>query len=384
MLMGRFPKSDCVTSRSLLTRIKKLGQSYARFGFHEQDARSNSRASVQGEPMPKLTDPLHVRGNIIKNRIAMLPMVTFSFKPEGENYYGSRHVDHYARAAKAGAGLIIVQSTSAVGVESGEGMWTAGSRNALRAIAQAARFHGATVMMQLSAGWDADWDINDWPVEEVLKRQGSLKGAAIMAARLGFHGVEYHFAHGYSLCRFMDASHNRRMDGFGGSLENRARIVTDGISDIRANTPENFILSARMGEYMPTSEDGIAMARHLETQGFDMLDVTFGMGAPEGPVPEGFDFSPITHSGYVIKQAVGVPVIGCNGIREPGKARLLVERGYADMAGVGRAMLADPRFADAALNGGPHFVCAACKRCFWFTDHTKCPARKQAEKAMAA
>ncbi len=333
--------------------------------------------------MTSILDPIVVRGNAIKNRLAMAPMVTFSFKGDRGNYYGERHVAHYTDAAAAGTGLIIAQSTNVAGVASGAGMWTPGSRNALRAIAQSARCHGATIMLQLSGGSDADKDINRWTTDEILARQQELLEAALTAARLGFNGVEYHLAHGFTLCRFMDAAANRRTDAFGGSLENRLRIVTDIVPELRDNTPENFIISARIGEFAPSSEEGLAAARHLERCGFDMLDVTFGMTMPEGPVPDGFEFSPVTHSGYVIKQAVGIPVMGCYGVRTPGQARLLVEKGYADLAGVGRAMLADPRFAAATLHGEPYNPCAACKRCFWFTDHAKCPARKAAEQTFA-
>ncbi|QGY39679.1 NADH:flavin oxidoreductase [Pseudodesulfovibrio cashew] len=329
--------------------------------------------------MPTVTTPITIRGNIIRNRIAMLPMVTFSFKGGGDAYYGKQHVEHYTNAARAGAGLIILQSTNVVGVERGEGMWTAGSLEALRAIARNATAQGATVMMQLAGGSDADGDINDWSTADVLDRQRALKMAAVKAAELGFHGVEYHFAHGFTLCRFMDAAYNQRTDEFGGSLENRLRIVTDILPEVREQVPDNFIISARMGEFVPTAEDGAAAAVHLERCGIDLLDVSFGMRMPEGPVPEGFEFSPVTHSGYAIKRVVSIPVIGVYGIRTPGQARRLVEGGYADMAGVGRAMLADPGFASAVLDGTPYRQCLACKRCFWFTDHTLCPAGKLPE-----
>jgi 2,4-dienoyl-CoA reductase-like NADH-dependent reductase (Old Yellow Enzyme family) len=329
--------------------------------------------------MPHVSDPLVIRGQQIKNRIAMLPMVTFSFKGEDGNYYGEQHVAHYAAAAEGGAGLIILQSTSVVGVGRDQGMWTPGSQAALRRIAAAIRAQGATGMMQLSAGWNDERSPDAWSGAEIAALQEELRLAALRACALGFHGVEYHFAHGFTLCRFLDASRNRRTDAYGGAPENRIRLLTGILPDIRRDTPASFIVSARMGEYAPASADGVGLARLLERAGVDLLNVSFGMRMPEGPVPEGFAFSPVTCSAAVIKRNVGIPVIGLYGIRTAKQAAQLVEQGYADLVGVGRAMLADPRFPRHVLYGDPVNACLGCKRCSWFTDHTKCPARKTAQ-----
>ncbi|OIQ50572.1 NADH oxidase [Pseudodesulfovibrio hydrargyri] len=331
--------------------------------------------------MPLITTPLTVRDRTIKNRITQLPMVPFPFIEDGKDYYNTQHLHHYARAAENGAGLIIVQSTRVEGVTREQGMWTPGSRSILERIAENARLSGATIMIQLSIEPEQGKDINQWSTEAVLEKQNELKEAALKARELGFHGVEYHFAHGFTLCQFMDAGANRRTDQFGGSLENRCRIVTDILPEVRAGAGDDFIISARMGEFTPTSEEGIATARHLEQCGMDMLSVSFGMTVPEGPVPEGFEFSPVTHSAHVIKQAVSVPVIGAFGIRTPEQAKGLVEKEYADLAGLGRAMLADPRFAANLLHGTPYHPCISCKNCSWFTNTLRCPARKLPETA---
>jgi 2,4-dienoyl-CoA reductase-like NADH-dependent reductase (Old Yellow Enzyme family) len=308
-------------------------------------------------------------------------MVPFPFLRESGDHYHEQHLHHYSQAAENGVGLIIVQSTRVEGVTREQGMWTPGSQAILRQITENARSNGAAIMIQLSIEPEQDKDINEWSTATVLEKQQELKEAAIKAAELGFDGVEYHFAHGFTLCQFMDAQANRRTDEFGGSLENRCRIVTDILPEVRERAGDDFIISARMGEFTPTSEDGIATARHLEQCGMDMLSVSFGMTMPEGPVPEGFEFSPTTHSGYVIKQAVTVPVIGANGIRTPEQAKGLVENGYADLTGLGRAMLADPRFAANLLHGTPYQRCISCKNCSWFKNTLRCPARKMAETA---
>jgi 2,4-dienoyl-CoA reductase-like NADH-dependent reductase (Old Yellow Enzyme family) len=201
-----------------------------------------------------------------------------------------------------------------------------------------------------------------------------MKQAAIRAFEIGFDGVEYHFAHGFTLCKFLDASYNRRTDQYGGNAVNRTRILTEVLPEIRNNTRESFIVSVRMGEYLPESKDGIEVARTFEKAGIDLLHISFGMQPPTNPVPEGFICSPMTYSGCKIKKEVNIPVIAVNEIRTEEQVRFLIENDYVDFAAIGRGMLADPEFANHVIHSEPVNTCSGCKRCFWFTDDTLCPA----------
>ncbi len=174
--------------------------------------------------MAKITDELVVRGNRIKNRLVMPPMVTFSFHGDNGSYYGKQHIEHYTARAKGGAGLIIVQATRVVGAVNSTNMWSAGSVAALRQIAGNCHAEGTVIMMQLSCG---DMDINQLSTDEIHSMQLDMRQAATTACEMGFDGVEYHFAHGFALCEFLDASYNRRTDRYGGDAINRTRILTD-------------------------------------------------------------------------------------------------------------------------------------------------------------
>jgi 2,4-dienoyl-CoA reductase-like NADH-dependent reductase (Old Yellow Enzyme family) len=154
--------------------------------------------------------------------------------------------------------------------------------------------------------------------------------------------------------------------------------LTDILPEIRSRTAESFSVAVRMGAYMPTLDDGIETAKLFEKAGVDLLDITYGVKMPSGPTPDDFPFSPVTYSGRLIKQAVGIPVIGVYGLRTGEQVRMLIARGYADFAGIGKGMLADLYFADHVIWGLPMNSCQACKRCRWYTDHTKCPARRAA------
>ena len=321
----------------------------------------------------KLQDPILIRGNTIKNRIVMEPMYTFSFQGDNGFFYGSEHITHYTLRVKGGAGLIILQGTNVLGAAKGTEKWTDGNTQVLRVIAKNCLDFGSTVMMQLSCGNE---DINMLTLPEVYAMQRDMVQAAVTASRLGFDGAEFHYAHGYTLCRFLDAAYNRRTDAYGGSVERRAAILTQILPDIREKTNERFIIGVRMGEYQPEIGDGIAAAKVFEKAGIDLFNISFGMKQPEGPVPEGFPLSAIAFSGCRVRKEVHIPVIAVGGIRSAEQARYLVEQDCVDLAGIGKAMLTDPDFANHVLSGEHVNPCHNCKDCRWFTDHLKCPGLK--------
>jgi NADH:flavin oxidoreductases, Old Yellow Enzyme family len=323
--------------------------------------------------MTKITDNLVVRGNLIKNRIVMAPMVTFSFHGDNGSYYGKQHIEHYTDRAKGAAGLIIVQSTKVFGAVNSTDIWSTDNVTALKQIVNNCHEYGSAIMIQLSCG---DMDINQLSTDETYCMQMDMKQAAISACEIGFDGVEYHFAHGFTLCKFLDESYNNRTDQYGGNAENRARILTELLPEIRNNTHEKFIISVRMGEFSPRSQDGIEIAKVFEKAGVDMLHISFGMKPPTNTVPDDFKCSSTTYSGCKIKKEVNIPVIAVNEIRTEEQVRFLIENDYVDLVAIGKGMLTDPEFANHVIYGEPVNKCFGCKNCSWFTDHTVCPARR--------
>lgn len=323
--------------------------------------------------MTKISDEIIIRNHHIKNRIVMPPMVTFSFHGDNGSYYGRQHIEHYTKCAKGGVGLIIVQATNVSGAVNGTNLWTESNKDVLRKIASGCHKHGATVMIQLSCG---DIDINLLSSEQVYSMQQDMKMAAKTAYDIGFDGVEYHFAHGFTLCKFLDEKYNKRQDLYGGSTENRARILTEIFPDIRKDTGDSFIISVRMGEYLPKSKDGIEAARVFQSAGIDLLHISFGMNPPDGDVPKDFKCSAITYSACNIKRAVNIPVIAVNEIRTEEQVEFLIENNFVDLVSIGRGILADYEFANHVINSEPVNKCFGCNKCFWFMDHTKCPARR--------
>ncbi|MEL7569165.1 MAG: NADH:flavin oxidoreductase [Eubacteriaceae bacterium] len=327
--------------------------------------------------MPKITDEIIVRGNRIKNRIVMPPMYTFSFKGDSGSFFGRQHIKHYTARAQGGAGLIILQSARVHGSVNSTKLWSADNTSVLKQIADGCHAYGAKVMMQLSCN---DTDINLLSIDDIKQTQQEMKQAAVVACSLGFDGVEYHCAHGFFLCKFFDADYNKREDAYGKNADGRVRILTEIIPEIRKETNDKFIISARMGKFEPAENDGIEAAKALEKAGLDMLHISWGMKMPKGQAPDGFICSYMTYNAYEIKKEVSIPIIAVNEIRTAEQAKFIIENGYAEFVAIGRGMLADAEFANHIINNEPVNKCFGCyenivNKCSWFTDHTKCPAR---------
>lgn len=321
--------------------------------------------------MPQLQAPLGIRGMRLRNRIVMLPMYPFSFHGDDGGFFGAMHRDHYIRRAEGGAGLVIAQAVNVLGVLDGTGTWSKGDRKFLADIAAGCRREGAAAMLQLAAG---DFEIHDLDAADIARIQRSLEAAAAAARDLGFDGVEFHFAHGYTLCKFLDAGYNTRTDAFGGDLENRARILVDLLPRIRDRVGEQFVLAVRMGVDMPAADDGEAAAAYLARSGIDLLDISFGLRKPAArDMPESFPGSPVVWSGVKIQRLAGVPTIVGNGVLTGELARTLAEDHGAELIGIGRSMFTDPDFALRAVGGSAVNACRDCPDCRWFTDHTRCP-----------
>ena len=335
--------------------------------------------------MSKASDTFQLKNHTLKNRIAMLPVMCFSFQTnnKGEDYYFDDHIIHYTKIAKGGPGLIIVQGTNVKGIEDNTYNWTPGSRKALTRIAEIIKANDVVAMIQLSWGGDRETDLNAVSTEFLKQKQDNLLKGILAVHEMGYDGVEIHLGHGFLLAKMFDKVQNQRTDCYGGPLENRSRVITEVIAEARKTVGEDFIISARIGAFLPDLETGIETAKYLEANGVDMFDVTYVMTPPEIDLPDDFILSPVAYAGSLIKDAVNVPIIGCFGLNDKEKVEFILENDFADIAGVARGILADYDFPKGVLIDAPYMPCMGCKKCFWYTeDHTNCPARINAAKQM--
>ena len=194
--------------------------------------------------------------------------------------------------------------------------------------------------------------------EEVLQVREDFIEAAVRARRAGFDGVELHGAHGYLLCQFLSAEINRRDDEYGGSLENRARLLFEVVDDVRERCGPGFVLGVRLSPErfgMRLHEIREVSARLMSEGRIDFLDLSLWdiSKEPEDEACRGRSLL----SWFTDLERGGTRLGAAGKIMSGPDARACLEAG-ADFAVIGRAAVlhhdfptkveADPAFRAAA------------------------------------
>lgn len=220
-------------------------------------------------------------------------------------------------------------------------------------------------------------DCNSLTVKDIEIIKETFIKAANRAKRAGLDGVEIHGAHGFLLNQFTSKKSNSRNDEYGVSLENRIKLPVEIVKEIRESIGSDSIISYRFGVNDPSFKEDIFFAKELVSAGVDLLDVSSGICTGEFIPPDDFEFSEITYMGKVIHDNVAIPVASVYGIRSPEQAKILLEKNFTDIVAVGRGILADPDWADKALNGKTVNTCLHCESwCKYGKDGRTCPRRE--------
>lgn len=345
--------------------------------------------------MNNLFSNITIKGNEVKNRIVVPPMVCFGWSDE-HGITSKAHIEHYENLARGGAGLIILEAHCVQ--QNGRlastqlGIWSDDHIEGLKLIADACHKHGAVVLVQIHhAGFKTPNAVTDVPVapssidkngqtireltlEEIYQIQDNFVNAAKRADLAGLDGIELHGAHGYLIDQFVSPVINKREDKYGGTFTNRMAFVCEIIEKIKTVVSQNFILGYRMGGNAPTLENGIKVAKKLQSIGIDLLHVSAGIS--DGTTTElskDFPYNWIVYLGTEIKKHVTIPVIVVNGIRTKAEAEFIIEEDMSDFVALGMAHLVDPNFANKAKANLEPISCLGCKKCQWSTDGMKCP-----------
>ncbi|MEG0250770.1 MAG: FAD-dependent oxidoreductase [Peptostreptococcus sp.] len=215
--------------------------------------------------------------------------------------------------------------------------------------------------------------------EEVKGIISNYITAAKRAKEAGFDGVEIHAAHGYLPGQFLSPYTNNRSDEYGGSFENRMRFVVEIIEGIHKECGFDYPITVRFStdelldmngvkENYIHSKDGVEIAKGLEKAGIDGINVSCGIYETGVSVIEPTTYSQAWRTYLIkpIKEAVSIPVIAVNNVREPKVAEELLEEGVQDFVALGRALICDPFWANKALEGREDEIrkCIGCLRCF--------------------
>ncbi len=343
-----------------------------------------------------LTSPITINGVEFRNRIIMPAMGTGMSSVTGE--VTPQLIKYYAKRASGGAGGIIVEiacvdapvgkaSLTQLRIDKPE--YIAG----LKELSENIQAYGCKALIQLhhagrqtSPGITGQAPLAPSAIAcrlmraepQVLDKAGiqkirqSFVKSAIFAEKAGFDGVEIHAAHGYLLSQFLSPYSNKRTDEYGASTENRARLVTEIIRDIKSILP-HLLLAVRfnVADFVKDGlevAEGLKIAKLLEEAGADLLDVSGGIYESGQTSIETASFKPGWRFDMVeqVKEQVDLPIMGGGVIREPQLAERLIAEGKTDLVWVGRGMLADPYWAAKALSGQADDIrpCITCNTCF--------------------
>ncbi len=330
-----------------------------------------------------LSDPLVLpSGLTLENRLCRAAMT------EGisgsRNDPNERHVRLYAANAQGGAGLLL---TGNVMIDRGH---LERARNvvvdsmtdeaALRRWAESCA--GAPTLVQLShPGRQTNRFIQPHPVApsdgpavaiaglfarpraltltEVQEIRDRFIDAGERVVRAGFAGVEIHGAHGYLLDSFLDQAHNRRSDAYGGSLENRARLLVEIISGLRSVLPPPAAIGVKLDSRENGDEELAELAGLLERAGVDLMEISGGNY--ESPAMMGLDSdgqelrseheSPFWNSAAAASAASSVPVMLTGGFRTRAEVDRALAADVCAMVGVARPLAVRPELAGRFVRG---------------------------------
>ncbi|MGE6513481.1 NADPH dehydrogenase NamA [Lysinibacillus sphaericus] len=312
--------------------------------------------------MTKLFDPYQLKNISLKNRIVMAPMCMYSAQDDG--LVTPFHVVHYATRAAGQVGLIVVEATSVVpeGRISNKdlGIWDDAHVEGLTQLVDGMKAYGATTAIQLAhagrkasiegeifapsaiAFSDAYKTPTEMTIEDIEKVIEAFKQAAIRASKAGFDALEIHGAHGYLISEFLSPAANKRTDVYGGSQENRYRLLRQVIDAIRSVWDGPLLVRVSAEDYAEdgtTMEDFIVFSRWMKSQAVDLVDVSTG-----GVVQANIHVFPgyqVPHA-EMIKQGADIPTSAVGLITTVIQAEEILQNNRADLIFLGRVLLREP------------------------------------------
>lgn len=217
---------------------------------------------------------------------------------------------------------------------------------------------------------DPNYQIKEMTLEDIERVKNDFINGAVLAAEAGYKIVQVHAAHGYLLSNFISPYTNKRTDQYGGSVENRCRMIVEIIEGIRKQLGNSIVIDVRLSvdEFV---EGGLVPADYevivplIEKAGPDMLDasatifessVTF---FPNKLEPEGR----YAYLAETLKKYTALPVGHCAFIGTLEKGEELLKEGKLDLVGYGRSQFADQGFIKKSITGEEIHKCIWCGKC---------------------
>jgi len=344
---------------------------------------SSAPSSTTGAAAAHLFDPISLRGTTFRNRLWVAPMCQYS-ADEQDGVATDWHLVHLGSLARGGAGAVISEAAAVTpeGRISPQdlGIWNDEQVAALAPITAFVRAQGSVPGIQLAhAGRKAStfrpWSETQgsvpeseggWPTvapsavafegyaepramthDEVVETVEAFRVAARRSVEAGFGLIELHAAHGYLLHQFLSPLSNRRTDEYGGSLENRARLLVDVVRAVRAEVGDDLPLLVRFSatdwaEGGWDEHETATVAAWSRDAGADLFDISTGGLVAGVTIPVGLGYQ-VPFAQHVRETAeVDTGAVGL--IVSARQAEDVVAEGRADVVLMAREFLRDPHF----------------------------------------
>lgn len=331
--------------------------------------------------MALVFEPLTIRSITVKNRIVVSPMCEYS---SIDGFANDWHLVHLGSRAVGGAGLVFTEAT-AISPEGritpdDLGIWKDEHIEFLKRITSFIAAQGSVPGIQLAhagrkASHTSPWkgsrplkieegawqtlapsaigfkDSDPLPkamrIADIEQLKKDFRDATLRALQAGFKVIEIHAAHGYLLNEFLSPLSNKRTDDYGGSFENRIKLLMEVVDLVRSVLTDALPLFVRISavEWVEngwTAEDSVALAKRLKDKGVDLIDCSSGGNSSDQKIP----VTPLYQVPFAekVKQEAGILTGAVGLITTPQQAEDILQKGQADLIILARQMLRDPYF----------------------------------------
>ncbi|ACP45249.1 NADH:flavin oxidoreductase/NADH oxidase [Sulfolobus islandicus Y.G.57.14] len=332
--------------------------------------------------LSKLLEPIRIGDIVLKNRIAMSPMISNLGTPEG--YPSDAHIAYLAERAKGGVGLIITEYTyvnhvDARGSVNELGMDSDELTPKFMRLTELIHALGSKIFVQLvhvgrKTRKDIIWgnkpiapspipimgEVREMTKEDIERVKNDFIDASIRAKRAGFDGIELHGAHGYLLAQFLSPTTNKRNDEY----KDGVRFIEEILKGIKEKAKITVGIRISVTEF---DNDGLTpeivaeIGKKLEKAGIDYIHLSAGRDGPLGSsMPYYYKRLAFLEEAKVVRDAVNIPIFLVGSVITPVDA--IKAREIADVVVLGRQLLADPYWLEKAKRDLPIRPCIRCNQ----------------------
>lgn len=325
--------------------------------------------------MSKLFEATEINGMKLTNRFVR--SATWEGMAEEDGTVTPALIDCMAKLAKGQVGLII--SSHAYIKPEGQagpkqlGIYKDELITGLKQMTQAVHDQGSCIVLQMAhAGYFAKAKLTDqipftpsivegfskspkkeMTIQDIQELVDAFEQAARRAKEAGFDGVQIHAAHGYLLSQFISPLFNKRNDIYGGTVENRARVIQEILKKVRSMVGENFpvLIKINSRDYLESGlslEDSLKIGLILQEDGLDAIELSGGTIVSGNLSPSRVGITTEEKEAYfldaakIFKQNLQIPLILVGGLRSFRVAEQIIEGGYADYISMSRALIREP------------------------------------------